>query len=116
MHPRTAVLALFLLAAQVYAALAADPVKLFKVISSKDEVIIGLTTDELRSFGNGPDIDTLAHRLVEQGQVTVWQYAVRKDQSGALQQAPLKRVAVFRNDTLRIEPYASPLPIVPPAN
>ena len=46
--------------------------------------------------------------------MTVWQYAVRKDASGALQQAPLRRIAIFRNDTLRIEPFASPLPVVAP--
>ena len=39
--------------------------------------------------------------------MTIWQYAVRHDQSGNLQDAPLKRIAVFKNDTLRIEPYSS---------
>ena len=31
----------------------------------------------------------------------------------ALVQAPLKQVVVFKNDLLRIEPYATPLPIQP---
>jgi len=52
--------------------------------------------------------------LATAGEMTVWQYAVRKDQNGTLQQAPLRRIAIFRNDTLRIEPYASPLPVVGP--
>jgi hypothetical protein len=95
-------------------ALSQDQVKLFKVISQKDEVVIGLTTGELRTFGQLPDLDNLAQRLATSGEMTVWQYAVRKDQSGTLQQAPLRRIAIFRNDTLRIEPYASPLPVIAP--
>ena len=47
--------------------------------------------------------------------MTVWQYAVRKGGDGELQQAPLRRIAVFKSDTLRIEPYnPAPLKIVPP--
>lgn len=96
-------------------ALAQDQVRLFKVVSPKDEVVIGLTAEELRGFGALPDLDNLAQRLASAGEITVWQYAVRKDQGGALQQAPLRRIAIFRNDTLRIEPYATPLPVIAPA-
>ena len=107
-------LALLLFAAYPVAVLAQDAVKLFKVITSKDEVLIGLTGDELRALGTGPELDALAKRLATDGQMTVWQYAVRKDQNGNLQQAPLKRVAVFKTDTIRIEPYATPLTVVAP--
>ena len=107
-------LALLLFAAYPVAVLAQDAVKLFKVITSKDEVLIGLTGDELRALGTGPELDALAKRLATDGQMTVWQYAVRKDQSGSLQQAPLKRIAVFKSDTLRIEPYATPLAVIAP--
>ena len=98
----------------IVAAMAEDQVKLFKIISSKDEVVVGVTAAELLKFGGGPDLDKLARQLADAGQMTIWQYAVRKDPSGNLQQAPLKRIAVFKNDTLRIEPYASPLPVVAP--
>ena len=107
-------LAALLIAANIGASIADDPVKLFKVISQKDEVVIGLTADELHGLGTGPDLDNLAKHLAADGQMTVWQYAVRKDTNGNLQQAPLKRIAVFRNDTLRLEPYATPLQIIPP--
>ena len=65
-------------------------------------------------MGSGPELDNFAKQLVAEGQMTVWQYAVRKDQSGNLQQAPLRRIAVFKTDTLRIENYTTPLAIVPP--
>jgi len=114
MKARLGLLALLLFAAHPVAVMAQDAVKLFKVITSKDEVLIGLTSDELRALGTGPELDALAKRLATDGQMTVWQYAVRKDASGALQQAPLKRIAVFKSDTLRIEPYTTPLAVIAP--
>ena len=94
------------------AAWADTPVKLFKVISPKDEVEIGLGDDELK----GGEVDALAKRLAEAGQITVWQYAVRKGADGSLEHAPVKKVAIFKNDTLRIEPFnPAPLKVVPPA-
>jgi hypothetical protein len=90
-------------------------VKLFKIITAKDEVEIGVTDEELRSFGAGPDIDVLAKRLGDGGQITVCQYAVQRAPDGSTVHAPLKRVAIFKTDTLRIEPFnPAPLKAVPP--
>ena len=86
------------------AALAQGAPTLFKIISPKDEVIIGTT---------GLDLDALAKRLVADGQLTVWQYAVHKAANGDLEQAPLRRVALLRQETLRIEPYTTPQKVVP---
>jgi hypothetical protein len=112
---RNFVLALVLLFGWVAAATAQEKMLLFKIISSKDEVVVGLTQSELQKLGAGPELDRLAKQLAAEGQMTLWQYAVRKDAAGNLQQAPLRRIAVFRNDTLRIEPYTTPLAVVPPA-
>lgn len=91
------------------------PVKLFKVITAKDEVEIGLTDDELRSFGPLPDIENLARRLVDAGQLTVGQYAVKRAGDGGTVHAPLRRIAIFKADTLRIEPFnPAPLKAVAP--
>ena len=90
-------------------------IKLFKMITPKDEIVIGLGDEELRSFGPRPDVDNLAERLVSAGQITAWQYAVKKAADGALVQAPLRRIAVLKSDTLRIEPYnPAPLKALPP--
>jgi hypothetical protein len=99
----------------VGAAFAQNQTILFKIISQKDEVVIGINGDELRTFGPLPDLDNLAQHLASAGEMTVWQYAVKKNQGGDLQQAPLRRIAIFKNDTLRIEPYATPLPVINPA-
>jgi hypothetical protein len=85
-------------------------IKLFKMITAKDEVVIGLSEEELRSYGARPDVDNLAEHLVSAGQITAWQYAVKKAADGALVQAPLRRIAVLKSDTLRIEPY-NPAPL-----
>jgi len=115
MKLRHGLLVLLLGLSQIGPAMAEDQVKLFKFVSPKDDVVIGLTAGELSKLGTGPALDELARHLAQDGQMTVWQYAVRKDPGGNLQQAPLKRIAVFKNDTLRIEPYTSPLPIIPPS-
>src|ERR1700730_10841482 len=94
-----AILALAIGPAAAALAQAAD-VKLFKIITAKDEVEIGLTDAELRSFGASPDIDALAKKLVDAGQITVWQYAVQRAADGTTTvHAPLKRVAIFKTDT-----------------
>ena len=90
-------------------------IKLFKVITAKDEVEIGLPEEQLRSFGPAGDVENLANRLVSAGQITVWQYAVRRAADGSLEHAPLKQVAIFKADTLRIEPFnPAPLKIAAP--
>ena len=56
----------------------------------------------------------VAHRIVSAGQITVWQYAVGRDAAGGLQMNPLRRVAILKNDTLRIEQATTPFKIIPP--
>lgn len=114
MKARVGLLAASLVVGFSLAAAAQEQVKLFKIVSAKDEVVIGLTGDELKALGTAADIDNLAKRLVSDGQLTAWQYAVGRDQAGNLQQTPQKRIAIFKNDTLRIEPMTSPLPIAAP--
>ena len=75
--------------------MAKDQVKLFKVISAKDDLTIGLTKTELKGFGTGAYLDNLAHHLAADGQRTVWQYVVRHGKDGSLEMAPLRRVAIF---------------------
>ena len=93
-------------------ALAADKVSLFKVITSKDEIVIGLSDNELAQM-EGNNAGGIAKMLVAKGSMNVWQYAVRKAANGDLEQAPLRQVGLMSNKSLRVEPYASPLKVVP---
>jgi hypothetical protein len=85
---------------------------LFKIVTVKDEIVIGLTADELGKLG-GQDAGAVAKALVSNGEMTVWQYAVRKNANGDLEQAPLRQVGLLANNSLRVEPYASPLKVLP---
>ena len=93
-------------------AFAADKVSLFKVITSKDEVVIGLSADDLAAI-EGQNAGGFAKALVAKGSMSVWQYAVRKAPTGDLEQAPLHKIGLISNDTLRVEPYATPLKVLP---
>jgi hypothetical protein len=85
---------------------------LFKIITVKDEIVIGLNADELGQIG-GKDAGAVARTLAAKGQITAWQYAVKKAANGDLQQAPLRQVGLLANASLRVEPYASPLAVLP---
>jgi hypothetical protein len=91
---------------------AADSVSLFKVITAKDEIVIGLSGDELAQV-EGKDAGGIAKMLVAKGWMSVWQYAVHKSAAGDLEQAPLRKVGLIANDSLRVEPYATPLKVLP---
>ena len=58
-------------------AFAADKISLFKIITSKDEIVIGLTDNELAQI-EGNNAGGIARMLVTKGSMSVWQYAVRK--------------------------------------
>jgi hypothetical protein len=96
------------------AARADESVKLFKIVTPRDEIVIGVTDKDLEGV-EGTDLARLAAKMRAAGQLEVWRYAVRKADSGDLQQAPSSRVMIIYSDTLRIEPYASTLKVSPPA-
>jgi hypothetical protein len=93
-------------------AFAADKVSLFKVITTRDEIVIGLSEDEISQL-EGRHAGGVATMLAAKGSMSVWQYAVRKADNGDLEQAPLRRIGLMSNDSLRVEPYISPLKVVP---
>ena len=93
-------------------ALATDKVSLFKVITARDEIVIGLTEDELAKF-EGKNAGGIAKALKAEGTLSVWRSAMRKAGSGDLEQAPTGKIGLMANDALRVEPYTSPVKVVP---
>jgi hypothetical protein len=85
---------------------------LFKVVTVKDEIIIGLSIDELRALG-GADASAVAHALAQRGDLTVWQYNVHRGPNGELQQAPTAKIGLLANSSLRVEPYSTPYAVLP---
>jgi len=75
---------------------------------------IGLSGTELAEIG-GQDAGAVARALVAKSTLTVWQYAVHKASNGDLEQAPLRKVGLIAHDSLRIEPFATPIKVLPHA-
>jgi len=90
---------------------ACDSVDLYKIVTVRDEIIVGATEKEYAEFF-GNDVAAVGRALVQQGQVTLWQYTVRKATDGELELAPAKRISVLKHDSLRVEPYATPLRVL----
>lgn len=85
---------------------------LFKVVTVKDEIVIGLSGEELQALG-GTDASAVAKALAQKGDLSVWQYNVHRGPNGELQQAPTARIGLLANSSLRVEPYNTPYQIVP---
>lgn len=88
---------------------AAQDMALFKVVQSRDEVLIGLPGP-----ASAETLEAFARQLAEKGYQTAWQYAVARGDGGGQVHKPLRRVAVFAGQVARIEPYASEFPVLPP--
>ena len=91
---------------------AADKVSLFKIVTVKDEIVIGIPDDELAQL-DGKDAGGVAKMLKAKGAISVWQYAAHKSATGDLEQAPLRKIGLIAADSLQVEPYASPLKVLP---
>lgn len=109
-----ATLALAVAASGRHASAQDAEVQLFKVVSAKDDMIVGLTQDELARFGPGVALEVFATELQRRGQMPVWQYASTRGAQGELVMSPVQRIIVIYPGTARIEPYRSALKVMPP--
>jgi hypothetical protein len=105
-------LAVLVLDTIISPAIATDKISLFKVVTAKDEIVIGLTQDELAKF-DGRNAAGIAKALKAEGTLSVWRYAMRSAGTGDLEQAPTGKIGLIANDALRVEPYTSPVKVVP---
>lgn len=87
---------------------------LFRVVGPRDDVTIGLGAAEFDAIGPEPGVARLARRLAADGQVTAWRYTVTRAPDGTTRLAPAGRLAIMRQDTLRIEDYRAALPVLAP--
>jgi len=90
-------------------------VTLFNVVGPRDTIVVGLTAAEVAGLGAGNPVETLAKTIAARGQMTVWQYGVRRGDGGALVMAPTAKVALMAAGIVRIEPYRAAHPVVAPA-
>lgn len=78
----------------------------------KDQIVIALSAKDIETVG-GNDVTHIGQAIKANGELTVWQYAVRKGTDGQLEQAPLKRVSLLGAESLRVEPYTASVRVVP---
>ncbi|GLH77526.1 hypothetical protein SSBR45G_24340 [Bradyrhizobium sp. SSBR45G] len=104
-------LALFAVAAPT--AMAEDGrTALFKIVTVKDEIVIGLSSDELAAIG-GSDASAVAHALAQKGDLTAWQYNVHRGANGELQMTPSAKIGLLAHASVRVEPYSTSYAVTP---
>jgi hypothetical protein len=84
---------------------------LFKIVTVKDEIIVGLNDAELKELGG--DAGGIAKAIASKGSLTLWQYAVTQAKDGERQMAPRAKVGLLANASLRVEPYKQPFKVLP---
>ncbi|MCJ8055907.1 hypothetical protein GB928_020055 [Shinella curvata] len=89
---------------------AAEGTKLFNFVRENEEIVAALTPEDAVL---GEDAGAIGKALHDRGTMTVWRYAVRKAEDGALEHAPLAKISLSAQGNLRVEPYATPLRVVP---
>jgi hypothetical protein len=104
----------FALAGPALAQANPNQIALFKVVTAKDDIVVGWTKAEVEAMGHGALIDVVAGELQRAGQLSVWQFATLRDKDGQLKTAPLKRIVIFAPGTARIEPYVSAYDVLAP--
>ena len=87
-------------------------IALFKVVTPRDTIVIGLTREQLEDL-HARDATTVAKAISNAGNVNVWQYAVRRNAAGDLEQAPVRQLELLSEAALRVEAYDTTLNIVP---
>ena len=89
---------------------AGQAVPLFSFVSENSTVVAALTPEDAAL---GSDAAAVGKALRERGALTVWRYAVRKAKDGELEQAPLAKISLQAQGVQRVEPYRTPLRVVP---
>jgi hypothetical protein len=84
---------------------------LFRIVTVKDAVIVGLNDAELAELGG--DAGGIAKAIAAKGSLTLWQYGQKHAANGERQMAPVAKIGVLANNSLRVEPYSQPFKVLP---
>jgi hypothetical protein len=121
-HSSTALLRGLLLAAAVIAPAgrlvlvqkAPAPIRLFRLVTMRADVLLGLTPHELSALGQEPELERLARRMAEAGELVAWRYVEARGPNGVARLATRGRIAVPDRDALLIERFVTAMPVLPP--
>ena len=82
---------------------------LFKIVTVKDEIVVGLNDAEVKEMGG--DAGGIAKSIAAKGSLTLWQYAVTQ-KDGERMVAPRAKIGVLAASSLRVEPYKQPFKVL----
>ncbi len=82
---------------------------LFKIVTARDDIIVGLNDAELAEMGG--DAGGIAKAIAAKGALSLWQYGVTRN-DGEMVVAPRQKVGVLANASLRVEPYKQPYKVL----
>jgi len=89
-------------------------IRLFRLVTMRTDMLLGLTPQELSALGQGPDLERLARRMDEAGELVAWRYAETHGPDGAARLVTRGRIAVPARDALLIERFVTAMPVLPP--
>ena len=89
-----------------------DTVSLFKIVTVRDEITLGLVADP--SGGTAPTLEQVASRLAGGGHLIGWQYGTGRAADGSLRQLALRQVAVYGANIVRVETMKAEQPVEAP--
>ena len=89
-------------------------IRLFRVVTIRGDLVLGLSAAELAALGPGPDLERLTRRFDRDGQITGWLYLERPAPDGQGWWRHAGRIAVPAQDALTLQPQAPGLPVQPP--
>ena len=107
---KTQILGAAMSASFLFVAAPASAETLFKIITVKDEITVGLNDAELKDLGG--DAGGIAKAIAAKGSLTLWQYAVTKQGAESVV-APRAKIGVLAATSLRVEPYKQPFKVLP---
>lgn len=87
-------------------------VELFKVVTPRDTLVIGLSRNELADMHASGATD-VARAINNAGTMNVWQYGIRRNAAGDLEQAPVRQIGLMSAAALHVEAYDTPLKVIP---
>jgi chromosome segregation and condensation protein ScpB len=82
---------------------------LFKIVTVKDEIVVGLNDAELKELGG--DAGGIAKAIAAKGSLSLWQYAVTQ-KNGERMVVPRAKIGVLAASSLRVEPYKQPFKVM----
>ncbi|MBU8537861.1 hypothetical protein [Falsiroseomonas tokyonensis] len=101
-------------AGRATAAAPAGRIRLFQVVTIRDDLLLGLTPAELAALGPGPDVERLARSIAQHGQLSGWLYRSQRGPDGTSRLVPAARISVSRQEALTLRPYAPLIPVQAP--